>query len=402
MAENFFNLETFLRAYMDLVKNNNWSNVYPSGFRRFWESAVNVFLYGDQAKKEDFAKRYPEDQLPESVLEILKMMEAARDRSSAQQDVVNTVKFVAEQVFDPKTSGSSSYYDNVTYLQMFLNRVKKMQDQDLVYNAITFLKSNLRYMRPSAYRYETDGRKYIPLFKDMVFMLANNPNATLTDLSELIYWVETPEEAEKIVNDVIAKTDEMLDKEMSRDIPDASSVKNLTWYPSEVINVARGSESSNPVYAKELQYLANKDRKKSDEFYNRLNQLAKLVMDKYNFDKIIGSGDQHYVTTYEDTLEKKNIDLVNENTKIKEENKNLSLENDGLHQRVDSDKAEIERLKNEIERLNQELSKERNAKVKAQNTVSEFTKATEKLEKAGMFERKKIIEQMSQITASEL
>ena len=68
-------------------------------------------------------------------------------------------------------------------------------------------------------------------------------------------------------------------------------------------------------------------------------------MDKYDFDKIMGSGDQAYVTTYGDTLEKHNIELENENTKIKDENRRVVQENNALLQNAESDRAEIFRFR---------------------------------------------------------
>jgi len=394
MAEKFFNLETFLRAYMDLAKDPGWKGAFTSEKRLFWERAMDVYLFGNQndMTEEYFLMKY-KNIMPKSSWEIIEMMKAARNNPDAQQDIKNTVRFVTEQVFNPVNNNQQ--YDNLVYLQMFLNRLKKMQDQDLVYEAVSLLRICFNdYKRPCAYKYSNTNLDYKPLFHDIVIMLASNPNAKLEDLSELIYWVENPEQAEKVINDIFAKTDEMLNKEMSKDIPDSNSVKNSVCVPGNVIDVMRRGETTNPDYNNSLVSLPDKER---DVFYAKIQRWAELAKDKYNFDKVIGSGDQEYVTTYGDTLEKKNIDLSKQNAEVMDENTKLKAANRRINDSINEKNEEIDRLKNEIARLYQDLQNERSAKTKAQERIRRFSEAATAVEQAGMLKRSEALKKLQAV-----
>ena len=408
MAEKYFNLETFLRAYIDLTKNPNCKGWYMHDFRDFWNKVEQIFLWENPKEwsKEEFLSRYSEN-LPQSVQNIIVMVQAARGNSEAQQDISNTMKFVAEQVYNPMYDssryGSSQYYDNTAYAQMFLNRLKKFQDPKLVYDAVSLLKQAVSYKRPCAYKngHNNDDIKRKALYHDIAVMMASNEHAQLKDLTEMIYWAENAEQAEKIINDVFAKTDEMIDLEMKKDVPSSDAIKGVVWNPSDVVRIARGNNSdANPEYDVFLEGMYRKDKRASDAFYERLNQWARLAMDKYDFDKIMGSGDQAYVTTYGDTLEKRNIDLENENTKVKDENRRVVQANDALRRNADLDKAEIERLKEKIEKLQQELANEKNAKARAQDKVRKFSEAATAVEQAGAFKRGDALKVLKQVNES--
>lgn len=381
MAENPFNLEMFLREYFNLRESGRY---YSELYNEFWGQIIRIYLdnssrefvrrgYSSELGEQEFFNHWGQDDIPESVMSVINMIKATKGKPEAK-DIKDTILFVLNIYSGNyiKNSGGNSYY------AMFINRLKRFKDQDLVYKACAKLEYSLS--RDDFRSLNEDVRK------DIAVMKASNKNATVEDIGDLIRFCKTSDEAIKIINDVFAKTDEDIDKIMAKDVPNGDRLSSATRYPLEVIKNATNHEYKETVPG----------------FRDDLRRFADVALDKYNVSKILGSGDAEYITVYEDTLDKKYIELQNRFTEQNEELK-VKDKSANLQEQV------IAELNAKIDALESELNKERSRRIDVENklrqsndTVNRFEKAREKLTKAGMFERKKIIEEMNDIGVKEL
>lgn len=386
MPDFKFDLETFVRAYMDLKKE--WQNGSRACYE-FWDSVTHAMNNKDSNVSVQKVLGDYRDIKSGTVKNVLKYMDDVKGKPEAR-DVTNTIQFVAEQVFFPKQDRKSFddnlYYDNTTYMQMFLNRMKSFKDKQLVYDVLKQFQSFSGYYQKPAeevYNNSVKNPAKAGVYKDIATMLANNENATLDDIAEMIYFVETPDEALKIINDVFARTDEILDKELSKDVPGTERVRDILAQPSSVVNKVLNLNQLNP----SLQKILNVRDGSNDEFFNQLKQWSQMANDKYDFNKVIGSGDAQYVTNYENTLEQENIDLTNQNEELKKEKGALEQSRNQFRDNFDREK-----LLNK--KMEQRYNDERAARIsvekmlqKALDVIAAYERGNQEIDKAGVFNK---------------
>ncbi len=389
MADFKFDLENFVRAYIDL---NNESKMYADGQRNYWGYAVQKIL-NPGGSLEGFFQEYGKFN-SKSVNDVLNYLDNARGKKESV-DVANTIKFVAEQVFCPKMGSYSNSYDNTSYLQMFLNRLNQFKDKDLVYDVLKLLKAHVDYKHPSTNKYGVPiPEKRLRINKDIATMLANNYNATMDDIAEMIYFAETPDAALKIINDVFAKTDEDLEAELNKDVPGTDTVSYILSKPKFVVRTVLDVRDLSPELSKQI---SAKDSGPIKEFYKQLAQWEKIATEKYDFDKVIGSGDTQYVTNYEDTLEEQNIRLINQIEKMTAEMERLEKQMSVLEQSRDQYKENYEREKDirkraEERHVEDKKLMDQDLKI-ATDALRALDTGVEKIDKANAFTRgKQIIE----------
>ena len=138
------------------------------------------------------------------------------------------------------------------------------------------------------------------------------------------------------------------------------------------------------------------------DFTTKINQWNKIVDDKYDYEKLMESGDSEYVSRYADSVDKKNIDL---STRFDEQNRQMAAERINNERALAEKDREINELTRRINHLENELRNQQERAVRAENDlqnsenkIQEFTRASEKLSKAGMFGRKKIIQEINKIS----
>lgn len=389
MADFKFDLENFVRAYIDL---NNESKMYADGQRNYWGYAVQKILNPGGSLESFFQEHRKFNS--KSVNDVLNYLDAARGKKESV-DVANTIKFVAEQVFCPKMGAYSNSYDNTSYLQMFLNRLNQFKDKDLVYDVLKLLKAHVDYKHPSTNKYGIPiSEKRLRINKDIATMLANNYNATMDDIAEMIYFAETPDAALKIINDVFAKTDEDLEAELNKDVPGTDAVSYILSKPKFVVRTVLDVRDLGPELSKQI---SAKDSGPIKEFYKQLAQWEKIATEKYDFDKVIGSGDTQYVTNYEDTLEEQNIRLINQIEKMTAEMEALKKQVSVLEQSRDQYKENYEREKDirkraEERHVEDKKLMDQDLKI-ATDALRALDTGVEKIDKANAFTRgKQIIE----------
>lgn len=383
MAE--INLESFLRAYMDYAKA--WPGMGAKRYKDFWQETLKYYLNGkDNADAFDYSL----DGAPKSVLDVIEEMKRANG-SSRVSEIKNTVNFVTEQVFGYVQETGLQYYNNNAQLQMFLKRLSEFNDKNLVYDALKFLKNIVGYRRADI-KWLDEKRKIV--CNEIVNMIASNPNATQEDIVELIYWAKTPDEVLKVINDVFAKTDEDLDVEMKKDVPSAQTVNNIIYYPKEVVSIALGNNDAS-LELKEyidrfreqnIRFVKNQeDIKKFREFVAKVGAFRTVANDKYNFDRIVGSGDRNYVSNYEETVDNKNVELEKENQRLIGENQRLEQGKEDLRQ-------DNEDLKAKNKDLKEQLANERAARhaledllKKAEEVIAAYEEGEKEIDKAGVF-----------------
>lgn len=389
MADFKFDLENFVRAYIDL---NNESEKHAEEQRDYWGYAVQKILNPGGCLESFFQKHRKFNS--KSVNDVLNYLDAARGKKESV-DVANTIRFVAEQVFYPKMGAYSNSYDNTSYLQMFLNRLNQFKDKDLVYDVLKLLKAHIDYKHPSTNKYGVPiSEKRLRINKDIATMLANNYNATMDDIAEMIYFAETPDAALKIINDVFAKTDEDLEAELNKDVPGADTVSYILSKPKVVVRTVLDVRDLSPELSKQI---SAKDSGPIKEFYKQLAQWEKIATEKYNFDKVIGSGDTQYVTNYEDTLEEQNIRLINQIEKMTAEMESLKKQMSVLEQSRDQYKGNYEREKDIRERAEKRHVEDKKLMDQDLKLATDALRAldtgVEKIDKANAFTRgKQIIE----------
>ena len=341
MAENKFNLETFLGAYIDFQKGKTY---YGEVYNEFWGYMVHFYLDNNSRMfirdgsssnytEEEYFSRWSENKFSGSVKNVIDMIKAAKGTEYAE-DMKETILLVLRM-------NSESYLKNkesIPYIKMFVNRLKQLKNKDLQYKACERL------------RIFTD---YIDTFpmdikKDMAVMQANNPNATLFDLSLLIKFCDTADQALKVVNDVFAKADEEIDKLMRKDVPNADELEKVLAFAHNIVHDARQRS------------------RESNEFYKQCDALEVIANNKYNFDEIIGSGDSEYISTYDDGLaqqlvkaEQKQFEAEQETEGLKKENFNIKSKNQDLVNSLDARDMKIAELQ-------KQLQGERSAKDKAE------------------------------------
>ncbi|MBR6838553.1 MAG: hypothetical protein IKM94_03230 [Alphaproteobacteria bacterium] len=389
MAEVQINLETFLRAYMDYAKL--WPAMGENRYKDFWMETVKYYLDG---KDNDVAFGLSLDGAPKSVLDVIEEMKRARG-SSRVAEIKNTVRFVAEEVFYPVYDGGSVSYDNVPQLQMFLKRLSEFNDKGLVYDALVKLKNTVGYKRANASWGQLEQKRKI-VCNNIVNMMASNPNATQKDIVELIYWAKTPDEVLKVINDVFAKTDDDLDKEMKKDVPNSATVNDIIYYPKQVIDIAFGGYDASPELKEYFERFREQNNrvvknpeevKKYHEFVAKLSEFRKIVGNKYNFDKIVGSGDRNYVSNYEDTMDKENIDLINRNTTLEQEKGALEKSRDQFRDNYDREKLLNKKME---QRYNDERAARLSVEKMLQNAlkvIEAYERGNQEIDKAGVFNK---------------
>ncbi len=380
MADFRFDLEHFVRAYLDLHKE--WGLFYE-GDNRFWKEAVEAGS-GKDANFQDFLQMYRKIK-SKSVNDVLDVLSELRTNPNAG-DVKNTIKFVVEQVFFPKNNGNSRGYDNTQYVQMFLNRLNQFKDKDLVYEALKSLKSVSDYKRPGTEQYGLPmSKQRMSVYKDIATMMANNHNATTDDVSEMIYFADTPDAAMKIINDVFAKTDEDLDIELNKDVPGTDAVGSILNKPRFVVRTVLDRRDLNPELSKQMG--ATYDSAPIKEFYKQLAQWEKIATEKYDFDKVIGSGDTQYVTNYENTLEEQNIGLVNTNERLSADNFRLTQSRDQYRENYEHEKELRARLLKKFEDERAAVSSLNEMLQSALAVIAAYENGERDVDKAGVFNK---------------
>lgn len=379
MVDFKFDLETFVRAYMDLYEE---SKMYVDGQRNYWAAATQILL-STEGSLEQFFQKYKKFN-SKSVNNVLAFFDSVRGKPESE-DVLNTIKFVTEQVFLPRADSYSNPYDNTSYLQMFLNRLNQFRDKDLVYDVLNLLKHNVDYKHPSAGKINMPiPKKRSLVYKDIATMLANNQNATTDDVAEMIYFAETPDAALKIINDVFAKTDEDLEIELNKDVPDTKKVGYILSKPGFVVRTVLDVRDLGPELSRQIDA---KDSAAIKEFYKQLHQWEAIAKDKYDFDKVIGSGDVQYVTNYENTLEQQNIDLINENEKLSADNFRLTQSRDQYQANYDHEKELRARLLKKFEDERAAVSSLNEMLQSALAVIAAYENGERDVDKAGVFNK---------------
>lgn len=319
MAENTFNLENFVRAYLEFSS------------KEFWNGLTNRYL--DNGWQDFDETRW---RVPESVQPIVDVIKGAQNKPEANE-YAKTIRFVTA------VYSANSIATDESATKMLLNRIKQFQDQDLAYNALVKLKGMSGYNHPVYAKYSNS---YHPLSKEIAKMLANNKNATADDIAELVYFCKTPQEAIQILNDVCVKVDENIETEMKRDLPDVSKIQNLVSIPKDAMRTV-GSHMQMTDAAPE--YIANVnslDRQERMALNDQFMDMARLYKDKYNYNKI--AGDTEYIAKYDESVMTKNIEL--------QETANNAVKNSERLEQVNKDRMDtIERQNREIENLKEQF-----------------------------------------------
>ena len=320
MAENTFNLENFVRAYLEFDSKD------------FWNGLTNRYLdNGWQGFDETRWK------VPESVQPIVDVIKGAQDKPEANE-YAKTIRFVTA------VYSAVSIATDESATKMLLNRIKQFQDQDLAYNALVKLKGMTGYNHPVSAKYNS----YHPLSKEIAKMLANNKNATADDIAELVYFCKTPQEAIQILNDVCVKVDENIETEMKRDLPDVSKIQNLVSIPKDAMRTVGSHMQMTDAAPEYIDNVNSLDRQERMALNARFTDMAKLYKSKYNYDKIIESGDTEYIAKYDESVMTKNIEL--------QETANNAMKNSERLEQVNKDRVEtIERQGREIENLKEQF-----------------------------------------------
>ena len=379
MADFKFDLENFVRVYLDLQKEKGWDGNVEENY---WADAVYTIL--DQGRGLDEFLQEHSKVNSQSVKDVLNFLSGVQKNQNVD-DIKNTIKFVAEQVFCPKNNGNSRGYGNTPYVQMFLNRLNQFKDKDLVYEALKSLKSVSDYKRPGAEQYGLPmSKQRMSVYKDIATMLANNQNATIDDILEMIYFADTPDAAMKIINDVFAKTDEDLDIELNKDVPGTDTVGSILNKPRFVIRTVLDRQDLNPELSKQMGAI---DSAPIKEFYKQLAQWEKIATEKYDFDKVIGSGDTQYVTNYENTLEEQNIGLVNTNERLSADNFRLTQSRDQYRENYEHEKELRARLLKKFEDERAAVSSLNEMLQSALSVIAAYENGERDVDKAGVFNK---------------
>lgn len=379
MADFKFDLENFVRVYLDLQKEKGWDGNVEENY---WAGAVDTIL--DQGRGLDEFLQEHTKVNSQSVKDVLNFLSGVQKNQNVD-DIKNTIKFVAEQVFCPKNNGNSRGYGNTPYVQMFLNRLNQFKDKDLVYEALKSLKSVSDYKRPGAEQYGLPiSKQRMSVYKDIATMLANNQNATIDDILEMIYFADTPDAAMKIINDVFAKTDDDLDIELNKDVPGTDTVGSILNKPRFVIRTVLDRQDLNPELSKQMGAI---DSAPIKEFYKLLAQWEKIATEKYDFDKVIGSGDTQYVTNYENTLEEQNIGLVNTNERLSADNFRLTQSRDQYRENYEHEKELRARLLKKFEDERAAVSSLNEMLQSALAVIAAYENGERDVDKAGVFNK---------------
>jgi len=379
MADFKFDLENFVRVYLDLQKEKGWDGNVEENY---WAGAVYTIL--DQGRGLDEFLQEHTKVNSQSVKDVLNFLSGVQKNQNVD-DIKNTIKFVAEQVFCPKNNGNSRGYGNTPYVQMFLNRLNQFKDKDLVYEALKSLKSVSDYKRPGAEQYGLPmSKQRMSVYKDIATMLANNQNATIDDILEMIYFADTPDAAMKIINDVFAKTDEDLDIELNKDVPGTDTVDSILNKPRFVVRTVLDRQGLNPELSKQMGAI---DSAPIKEFYKQLAQWEKIATEKYDFDKVIGSGDTQYVTNYENTLEEQNIGLVNTNERLSADNFRLTQSRDQYRENYEHEKELRARLLKKFEDERAAVSSLNEMLQSALSVIAAYENGERDVDKAGVFNK---------------
>ncbi len=379
MSDFKFDLENFVRVYLDLQKEKGWDGNVEENY---WADAVYTIL--DQGRGLDEFLQEHTKVNSQSVKDVLNFLSGVQKNQNVD-DIKNTIKFVAEQVFCPKNNGNSRGYGNTPYVQMFLNRLNQFKDKDLVYEALKSLKSVSDYKRPGAEQYGLPmSKQRMSVYKDIATMLANNKNATIDDISEMIYFADTPDAAMKIINDVFAKTDEDLDIELNKDVPGTDTVGSILNKPRFVVRTVLDRQDLNPELSKQMGAI---DSAPIKEFYKLLAQWEKIATEKYDFDKVIGSGDTQYVINYENTLEEQNIGLVNTNERLSADNFRLTQSRDQYRENYEHEKELRARLLKKFEDERAAVSSLNEMLQSALAVIAAYEDGERDADKAGVFNK---------------
>ena len=101
----------------------------------------------------------------------------------------------------------------------------------------------------------------------------------------------------------------------------------------------------------------------------------------------MGSGDRNYVSNYEDTMDKENIDLTNQNEELKKEK-------GALEQSRNQFRDNFERAEGQKKKLEQKYNDERAARLsaekmlqKALDVIAAYEKGEAEVDKAGVFNK---------------
>ena len=101
----------------------------------------------------------------------------------------------------------------------------------------------------------------------------------------------------------------------------------------------------------------------------------------------MGSGDRNYVSNYEDTMDKENIDLINRNTTLEQEKGALEKSRDQFRDNYDREKLLNKKME---QRYNDERAARLSVEKMLQNAlkvIEAYERGNQEIDKAGVFNK---------------
>lgn len=235
----------------------------------------------------------------------------------------------------------------------------------------------------------------------ILHLIAINPAAKPIDVSGYAaiiatpenkqYYNGAPEELMGLLNDQMVKTDERINKELTKDFPNIDSIKKMGG--GSLIDIAK-----NILRIVEFQ-VQRGERNIGD--YDEIKKIIAALVDKYDIDNILKVGRENYVQQFEDAASLKLAKMEPQYEKMERDLGVAQKSQREMRSAYDEQLRQIRELEDKIAKLESRLDTEKSKNNTLRATVNTFIMDAETRANGGMVNiRKDILEQIKKLKSN--
>lgn len=365
----YMNLNEFLDLYYRMQSDSKFNNdIYyvmqlvnlPNTYNRIVNNRIS-----DTASIEGIANNI-EITTKEGQELATQLLQALRDPDYQASDFLNMVNLLTAL----DRHNIHVYEQNkAIQTQLFLINNGKIKNLDITYQMLRKMNNFEQYPNKMDVKHALAIHKHAKPndIYDYAQFIANTRNSEL--------YADAPEELLSMLNDQITKVDKKIDVELSKDFPNEETIRKL--YPGNLINIA--------IIIKDIIESQVRTGKRSQDDLNQIQELVKVLNEKYNMTNILKFEQGNYIQQYDERME---FRVAEQEAQLEQQSSELShtkheLEISKKHgretsERLDEQTDEIRKLKEKIAKLESELGTEKSKNAVLNATIRTFISESEK------------------------
>ena len=181
--------------------------------------------------------------------------------------------------------------------------------------------------------------------KNIRLAIAQNQNATAADAAEYAKWSKSPEEIRKLINDFMVKIEQNLAPELNKEILNEQRINSILGDTNSLGNM--------------IAYLSDLTRNNPEQFA-KTRELAKMLDNKFDKNKILNVQNGNYIQQYKDQAELQLAEIKPEMAKMRQDLDNAKIFDKQYEDELTKLREENQRLKGELQNKDAALQNSEN------------------------------------------